>query len=328
MVRGFVFGKFMPFHAGHEAMIRFALEKCDLVKILICCSDKERVPCSKRKQWIQSSFDNNSKVEIIEFNYLEKDLPNTSVSSVEVSKQWSEVFLRIVPDCSCVITSELYGDYIAEFMRIKHIAFDRNRIQYPISSTAFRKSRFNNWNFIPDAVKRDYAIKVVILGTESTGKSRLSESLAKYFNCSLVSETGRELIKNSQSFEFEHLNQVAREHALRIETTLTGPSPLVIIDTDIHTTISYGQYAFNRLINTEQTYFDLNRAHLYLYLINDVPHVQDGTRLSEFDRNFLDINHRKVLAEYDVPFVEIGGTWENRFNAAVIEIDRLISEFH
>jgi HTH-type transcriptional repressor of NAD biosynthesis genes len=225
-----------------------------------------------------------------------------------------------------VITSELYGEYIAEYLNIKHIVFDRARIKYPISSTAFRQSRFKNWNFIPNAVKRDYAIKVVILGTESTGKSRLAESLVKYFNCSLVGETGRELIRNSQSFEFEHLSQVAREHALRIEATLTGPSPLVIIDTDIHTTISYGQHAFKRLINTEQIYFELNRAHLYLYLKNDVPHVQDGTRLNEFERNLLDINHRKVLAEYDVPFVEIDGTWENRFNAAVIEIDRLINE--
>ncbi|MCB0650933.1 MAG: adenylyltransferase/cytidyltransferase family protein, partial [Saprospiraceae bacterium] len=29
MIHAFVFGKFLPFHLGHKALIDFALEQCD-----------------------------------------------------------------------------------------------------------------------------------------------------------------------------------------------------------------------------------------------------------------------------------------------------------
>jgi HTH-type transcriptional repressor of NAD biosynthesis genes len=42
MIKAFVFGKFYPFHKGHEAMINFALSKCDFLSVLVCSSDKEK----------------------------------------------------------------------------------------------------------------------------------------------------------------------------------------------------------------------------------------------------------------------------------------------
>ena len=42
----------------------------------------------------------------------------------DVSSVWSERFKEIFPDYDLVITSEEYGDYVASFMGIKHIAFD------------------------------------------------------------------------------------------------------------------------------------------------------------------------------------------------------------
>ena len=54
-----------------------------------------------------------------------------------------------------------------------------------------------NWKFLPDSVRPYFSIKVVVLGTESTGKSTLTERLAKYFNCSSVKEAGRDLIVDS-----------------------------------------------------------------------------------------------------------------------------------
>ncbi|MNY76488.1 hypothetical protein D3C86_2160880 [compost metagenome] len=53
--------------------------------------------------------------------------------------------------------------------------------------------------------------------------------------------------------------------------------------------------------------------------------VQDGTRLSEEDRNLLDLSHRKVLAEHGIQFIEICGNWEERFEQALAEI-RQVSE--
>jgi HTH-type transcriptional repressor of NAD biosynthesis genes len=324
MVKAFVFGKFLPFHKGHEAMLNFALTKCDFLTVLICCSDKEKILTTTRQNWIEKAFETDKNIEVKTFNYSESKFPNTSVSSLEVSKIWSAKFKEFFPDYDLVITSEEYGDYVASFMKIEHIAFDIPKQLFPVSATAIRNDIFTNWKFLPDSVKPYFVIKVVILGTESTGKTTLTKRLAKYFNCSSVTEAGRDLIDNSNSFEFDDLNLVAIEHCKRIEMAVLGQSPLIIVDTDIHITKSYSNFIFDKALEVESKIYDSNKADLYLYLNNDVEFVQDGTRLSENDRNLLDTSHRQVLQEHNIDIVEITGDWKQRFDKSVTIIKRLL----
>lgn len=325
MVKAFVFGKFLPFHKGHEAMIAFALSNCDFLTVLICCSDKEIIPAKTRKAWIENSFPGEANLEVRGYNYLESELPNTSVTSREVSKVWAAVFKNEFPDYSLLITSEQYGELVAGYMDIQHIAFDLHKELFPVSATSIRNDLFMNWQYLPDSVKRDYAIKVVLLGTESTGKTTLAERLSIHFHCSLVLEAAREIIANSNSFSMEDLYTVATEHAKSIEQSILAESPLVIIDTDVHTTKSYSRFTFRRELVVSADIDDSNKASLHLYLNNDVEYLQDGTRLSESERNQLDLSHRQVLIDHNVDIVEITGNWDERFEKAVEQIERLIA---
>lgn len=324
MVKAFVFGKFLPFHKGHQAMIHFAMAKCDLLTVLVCASDRESIAADTRRKWIEDTFLGYGNVEVISFNYSESQLPNTSDSSQEVSKVWAEKFRELFPDYDLVVTSEEYGNYVASFMGIKHIAFDIPKRLFPVSATAVRNNLFANWKFLPDTVKPHFAIKVVILGTESTGKSFLTERLVRHYGCSMVTEAGRDLIADSNSFQFEDLHLVAREHTNRINLATCGTHPLVIIDTDIHITMSYAQFIFGRQLDTDDWIYNSNRADLYLYLNNDVGYTDDGTRLNEAERNLLDLSHRSVLRDHHIDFIEISGSWEMRFKQSVEEIDRII----
>ncbi|SFE44125.1 Citrate lyase ligase C-terminal domain-containing protein [Chitinophaga sp. CF118] len=145
MCKAFVFGKFIPFNSGHEAMIRFALSECDFLTVLICCSDKELLPGSMRKQWIVNAFADIPNIEIIVFDYEEDELPGTFITSHEVSAVWSEKFKELFPDHSLVITSEIYGEQVASFMGIRHIPFDPEKKLYPVSATKIRTDAFDNW---------------------------------------------------------------------------------------------------------------------------------------------------------------------------------------
>lgn len=313
MTKAFVFGKFLPFHKGHEAMINFALSKCDFLTVLVCCSDKENIPDTVRISWIEKTFENEKKVEVKTFNYLESDLPNTSETAESVSKIWASIFKKLLPDYTLLITSEEYGNFVAAFMNIQHIAFDIPKKHFPVSATAVRNDVFANWSFLPDSVKPHFAIKVVILGTESTGKTSLTEKLAKHFNCSLVLEAAREIIANSNNFSFNDVYLVATEHAKRIDKTIIADSPLVIIDTDIHITKSYSQFTFEKELEINADTYNCNKANLYLYLNNDVEYLQDGTRLSEAERNLLDLSHRNVLTDHNIDIVEIYEIGNNDF---------------
>jgi HTH-type transcriptional repressor of NAD biosynthesis genes len=325
MHKGFVFGKFLPFHMGHKAMIQFALTRCDFLTVLVCCSDKEIINGETRSNWIKASFPNEQKLDIRIFNYNESELINTSESSRQVSKEWAKVFKRLLPQHKLLITSEPYGDFVAEFMSIEHISYDNQRILHPVSSSQIRKNIFLTWKFLPSKVKSFYATKVIILGSESTGKTTLSQQLATYFNCEYVAEAGRDLISNSQSFSLNDLNLVAAEHARRIQESVEK-SPLVIIDTDIHITKSYSLFSFGKDLTYSNELYKTNMGDLYLYLTCDVPFVQDGTRMDEQNRHKLDISHRQVLKDHNIDFVEIGGDWNSRFDQAVKHIKELIEE--
>jgi HTH-type transcriptional repressor of NAD biosynthesis genes len=325
MCKAFVFGKFMPFHSGHEAMIWFALSHCDHLTVLICCSDKELLPGSSRKQWIDNTFAAVPNIDIVIFDYEEEELPSTSVTSKEVSAVWSEKFKELFPDYSLVVTSEPYGDLVAQFMGIRHIPFDPDKKLYPVSATKIRADAFGNWDYLPESVKEDFITKVVILGTESTGKTTLTDKLSRHFQSSAVLEAGREIIADSRSFSMEDLQQTAVVHAERIADASVGKSPLLIIDTDIHITLSYAQYTFDELPTVDEVIYRRNKADLYLYLNNDVEYVQDGTRLSEKDRNALDHYHRATLKRFNIRYEEITGNWDERFKKSVALIEHLIS---
>ena len=325
MCNAFVFGKFMPFHSGHEAMINFALTKCDFLTVLICCSDKELLPASVRQKWMLTTFAHVPNIEILTYDYNEEELPSTSVASKDVSKVWSDLFKLLFPDCSMVITSEPYGDMVAEFMGIRHIPFDMEKKLYPVSATKIRADAFGNWDYLPESVKEDFITKVVILGTESTGKTTLTNRLSQHFQSAAVLEAGREVVADSNVFSMDDLQEIAQLHAGRIADASVGKSPLLIIDTDIHITLSYARFAFDQLPDVDEVIYRRNKADLYLYLNNDVAYVQDGTRLSEEDRNKLDFSHRETLERYCVKYEEITGDWEERFNKSVALIERLIN---
>lgn len=325
MRKGLVFGKFLPFHKGHEAMIRFALTHCDFLLVLICVSDKEDIPGVKRYEWLANTFNNDPNIEIQLFDYKEEELPNSSESSEEISKVWAEVFTRTLPEYKVLVSSEPYGEYVARYMNILHIPFDPGRTIVPVAASSIRRNLIDYWEFLPDSVKPFFVLKVVILGTESTGKTTLTQKLANHFNCIQVTEAGRDLIENSNQFEYSDLEKVAIEHARRIENSMIGNHPLLIIDTDIHITQSYSRFVFNRSLETAPAIYAVNKANLYLYLDKDAPYIQDGTRLDESQRDLLDESHRSILDQAGIRYITIRGNWEERLEEAIKSVNSLLS---
>ena len=323
MINGFTFGKFLPFHKGHEALMAFAPGQCDHFTVLVCSSDREMIPGEERARWITSVLP--SGVEVRVFNYRESDLTNTSVSSDAVSKEWAAVFSSLLPEADLLITSEPYGELVAGHMGIRHVPFDPGRVLIPISAERICAAPLVYWSFLPAVVQRHYQRKIVLLGTESTGKSTVAEKLAAHYGCALVPETGREFIADSNRFDQRLLLTVAEEHARRIDLAAKENTPVIIIDTDVHITMSYARFVFGVELQPSAVVLEANAADLYLYLGKDVPFTQDGTRLDEHARNHLDLSHRQVLTEHRIRPVEIDGhSWEPRLGQCITAIDRMM----
>ena len=103
---------------------------------------------------------------------------------------------------------------------------------------------------------------------------------------------------------------------------LKSTDKFLFIDTDINTTRAYSKFLFGKELVVENWIEESNKCDLYLYLGADAPHMQDGTRLNIQRRNDLNLFHQKELTERGIIFELITGNWEERFEKAVLIINK------
>lgn len=313
---GLVLGKFMPLHAGHTVLIDFGLKHCDRLIVLICSSDKEEIAGEVRVNWLNQIANDNSRLQIEHLHYNEDHLPNTSVSSREVSKLWASKIGELFPQLDILFSSEPYGDYMAEFLGIEHKCFDFERSRVKISASSILKDPFGNWDFIAEPAKPYFVKKIVLLGSESTGKSTLAEQLAKEFNTMHVPEMARDIIEKTKEVVYDDLIKIATLHAQTILDYTKKANRLLVCDTDVNITESYSEYLFKQPLVVPDWIKQANKADLYIFLETDCPFVQDGTRLSEEERNDLSKHHKQHLTNAGINYKVIAGNWDERFEQA------------
>jgi len=317
MKRGLVLGKFMPLHSGHLSLINFAAQRCDQLFVLLCHTSGEQIDGNVREQWLCKALENFSNITVVSFNYDSSILPNTSISSREVSRQWATAISNLLGPIDFVFSSEPYGDYLAEYLGAIHISFDEKRTIIPVSGSAIRENPFSNWDFIPAHVRPWYVKKICIVGSESTGKSMLTEKLAQHFNTSFVPEMARDIIEKTSDVILEDLDKIALLHAQTILEKLPLANKLLFIDTDINTTISYASHLFSEKLFVPSWIAEANRSDLYLFLETDCEYVQDGTRVSEEEREALSLSHKEQFKKAGINLVFLSGDWEKRTNEAI-----------
>lgn len=307
----------MPLHQGHLALIRFALTHCNNLTILVCYTRNEPEEGIVRQQWLKEELKGVNNISIRSFHYNEEELPNTSVSSRDVSLVWAKALKPLVPEATIVFTSEPYGEYLAEYMGIRHISFDPSRDQVPVSASVIRQDPCVNWDYIAKSAQPWYVKKIFLLGSESTGKSTLTEKLAAHFSTRFVPEMAREILEKTTDCTPAHLTEIATLHARTIAQLTGQANRLLFIDTDITITESYSRYLFQADLIVDDWIREANKGDLYFFLETDCPFVQDGTRLDETARNNLSLYHKEQLRKKNIEYISIGGSWEQRLTTMI-----------
>lgn len=312
MKTGLVLGKFLPLHLGHCALIDFASKRCDKLYVLLCVNKNENIPGVTRLWWLSKLAQEYKNVEI---KYTDVDLPSTSVSDYDVSRVWAE-YLKTILDFDIIFTSEPYGNYVAEFLNIEHIPYNIERDIMPISGTLIRDNPFKYWIYLPEYVKPYFVKKVAIIGTESTGKSTLTEKLANHFGTNFVPEWGRIVVNKTMDCKYENLVDIAYLHAKDLAEKKQTANRILFSDTDLNTTSIYSIFLFNKGLVVDKWIQDANEFDLYLFLDNNAPYVQDGTRLSEKKRNELQDYYLDFFEDIKLHRVT-GSDWEQRTKDAI-----------
>ncbi|HEY5088180.1 MAG TPA: ATP-binding protein [Gemmatimonadaceae bacterium] len=168
-------------------------------------------------------------------------------------------------------------------------------------------------------------IRVVLTGSESTGKTAIACQLAEHYGAELAPEFVREFaVRKAAPIDFADTEQIARgQMALEDEHT-TRATRLLIQDTDLLSTVVYGGHYYGQCAEWIKQAARYRRPNLYLLLEIDVPWVPDEVRDRETRREEMQQLFRAAVAASGSPYAVIQGGWEQRLQRAREAIDGLL----
>lgn len=164
--------------------------------------------------------------------------------------------------------------------------------------------------------------KVVLTGSESTGKTELAARLGAHFRAPVSTEFVRGYAaKLGRDLAFPDHGIIAHGQMAAEDEAIARASDLVLLDTDLVSTAVYTKDYFGYCPPWIDEEARKRVGDLYLLLRPDIPWIPDGIRDREHHRDEMHALFRDKLAELGVRFVEIGGAREERFAAAVQAIE-------
>jgi HTH-type transcriptional regulator, transcriptional repressor of NAD biosynthesis genes len=336
---GFFGGKFLPLHLGHVYAIVQASSIVDELYVVLSHSEKrdielcrdtkmEYIPAQIRLRWLSK---------------LTKDMPHVKVISIADYQgnddyDWKEgaqlIKKAIGKPIDYVFSSETeYNEIFKElYPTAKHFLIDPIRTHVDISATTIRKEGvFRHWEFIPDMVRHYFVKKVVVVGTESCGKSTLTKNLAKIYNTTYVEEYGRIVCEEIGGCEgiisTEDYHKIAYGHKMEEIKAIEKANKLVFIDTEAIVT----QFYSNLYNDEHQTVLDeiakLQDYDLWLYLEPDVEWVNDGLRVHGEDEVRAKNNQhlKALLKSHNIDYKILNGDYLERLNGAIKLVDELLT---
>jgi NadR type nicotinamide-nucleotide adenylyltransferase len=178
--------------------------------------------------------------------------------------------------------------------------------------------------------------RVVVTGSESTGKTVLARELAAQFETLWVPEYGREYSAQRGGVLTAHdIEEIARGH-LRLEdeylqrlTPRSGSGarsgddrPLLILDTDLVSTTVYAEQYYGECPSWVMREARARLGDLYLLCDIDLEWEADGIRDLPHARAQVHVRFLRRLEELGARMVTIAGTGEERRRRAIAAVER------
>jgi|TARA_B110000967_G_C18801905_1_gene518955 HTH-type transcriptional repressor of NAD biosynthesis genes len=175
-------------------------------------------------------------------------------------------------------------------------------------------------------------IKIVLFGPESTGKTTLSNQLARHYNTVWTPEYAREYLQEKwnnerKTCENSDLIPIAKGQ-MKLENLLAKKADKVLIcDTDLLETKVYSEEYYGGKVDTKlEEAATKNNYDLYLLTYIDTPWEADDLRDKPAERLEMFNAFESALRKHKRPYILLKGDKEVRLKLATEAIDKLLSE--
>ena len=175
-------------------------------------------------------------------------------------------------------------------------------------------------------------IKVVLFGPESTGKTTLSNQLARHYNTVWAPEYAREYLQDKwnnerKTCENSDLIPIAIGQ-MKLENSLAKKADKVLIcDTDLLETKVYSEEYYGGFVDPKLDEAAIENSYdLYLLTFIDTPWEADDLRDKPEERKEMFTAFENALKKYDRPYILLKGDKETRLKKATEAIDKILSD--
>jgi HTH-type transcriptional repressor of NAD biosynthesis genes len=317
VTRGFVLGKFMPPHAGHQLLCETARALVDELTIFVCWLPDDPIPGPLRLAWMRELFPD---CRVIGHDAV---VPQTPDEHPDFWPIWRDIVRAAHPEpIDVVFASEDYGHRLAAEVGARYHPVDPLREAAPVSGSAIRAAPFDHWDALPPPVRGRYAKTICLHGPESVGKSVLAARLAAHFETVAVPEYGRTWCEAfGTDCTMADLLAIARTQDAMAASQRRRCNRRLIVDTDPLMTAVWA----DMMLGARDPWFAAwdGYADLYLLLDIDLPWVDDGTRIyggATARARFFELC-RAELERRGVRWALVSGEGEARFANALAAME-------
>jgi NadR type nicotinamide-nucleotide adenylyltransferase len=308
-------------------VIDTALSQCRHV-VLLSYSNPELLGCEpeRRERWLEQLYPQTTRLVVT--NEQRVIPPNSADDDTHRAFTAELIRGRIDRQIDAVFTSENYGDgfaaYLARYFRrpVQHVLVDADRGVVPTSGTSIRANLHASRQYLHPTVYASFVDRVVCLGGESSGKSTLTQALARVHDTKHAAEFGRELwVHRGGMLEFDDLLLIGRTQVKREEQLAGQSNRYLFCDTSPLTTLFYCLDQFGKASPELERLADRNYS-LTVLCAPDFDFVQDGTRREPEFRLKQHQWYVRELQRRDVPYIEVRGSVEARVEQVATELRR------
>lgn len=164
--------------------------------------------------------------------------------------------------------------------------------------------------------------RLVVSGSESTGKTRLAEQVAAHYGVPWIPEFARDYAEQkSAMLSVADVTPIARGQIARENDALLGASGIIVLDTDLVSTVVYSQQYYGNVPAWIPLAAQQRLADLYLVCDIDLPWVADTVRDAQHQRRQMHDAFIQHLTRFGATYHVVSGTSAARLAGAIAFID-------